>query len=338
MSGGIQAFDEQAVSGRSRLDQVATLLTSPAMCPDAEEMLVIAVRPDLDNRRVIASAGYSAVRASISVSIAAGNQRAWATAQGDSIVDVPAASLPEIIRAAIQPSGVQTIRVAAVEANGTRDVLVMWLTRSVSFSAEAIARHATVMQNLSDAAARDRADALAQALVEQQARAAQKAAEPQEREYSVGDPLATMPTRREFDDALAQVSSDETGLVVVGIDNIDAIAVEQGSKAADAVRRAVAARISASIRRNDVVALVGDNAFAVLLVDVDRRAAFEISKRLRADSSESVEVDGQAVAVSISVGLSHEVGLVDAVELFASAESAMADAQGAGGARMLVAC
>jgi diguanylate cyclase (GGDEF)-like protein len=278
------------------------------------------------------------VRASISVSIAAGNQRAWSTAQGDSIVDVPVASLPEIIRAAIQPSGVQTIRVAAVESNGARDVLVMWLTRSVSFSAEAIARHATVMQNLSDAAARDRADALAQALVEQQARAEQKAAEPQEREQSVGDLLATMPTRREFDDALAHVSSDETGLVVVGIDNIDAITVERGSEAADAVRRAVAARISASIRRNDVVALIGDNAFAVLLVDVDRRAAFEISKRLRADSSESVEVDGQAVAVSISVGLSHEVGLVDAVELFASAESAMADAQGAGGARMLVAC
>jgi diguanylate cyclase (GGDEF)-like protein len=340
MSGGIQAFDEQAVSGRSRLDQVATLLTSPAMCPDAEEMLVIAVRPDLDNRRVIASAGYSAVRASISVSIAAGNQRAWATAQGDSIVDVPVASLPEIIRAAIQPSGVQTIRVAAVEANGARDVLVMWLTRSASFSAEAIARHATVMRNLSDAAARDRADALAQALVEQQARAAQLAAEPQEHEHeqSGGDPLATMPTRREFDDALARVSSDETGLVVLGIDNIDAIAVERGSEAADDVRRSVAARISASIRKNDVVALVGDNAFAVLLVDVDRRAAFEISKRLRADSSASVEVDGEAVEVSISVGLSHEVGLVDAVELFASAESAMADAQGAGGARMLVAC
>jgi diguanylate cyclase (GGDEF)-like protein len=338
MSGAIQAFDEQAVGGRSRLDQVATLLTSPAMCPDAEEMLVIAVRPDLDNRRVIASAGYSAVRASISVSIAAGNQRAWATAEGDSIVDVPVVSLPEIIRAAIQPSGVQTVRVAAVEANGARDVLVMWLTRSASFSAEASARHATVMQNLSDAAARDRADALAQSLVEQQARAEQKAAEPQEREQPAGDPLATMPTRREFDDALAHVSSDETGLVVLGIDNIDAITVERGSEAADAVRRAVAARISASIRKIDVVALVGDNAFAVLLVDVDRRSAFEISKRLRADSSESVEVDGQAVEVSISVGLSHEVGLVDAVELFASAESAMEDAQDAGGARMLVAC
>ena len=153
MSGGLQAFGEQGVSGRSRLDQVATLLSSPAMCPDAEEMLVIALRPDLDNRRIIASAGNSAVRASISVSIAAGNQRAWASVQVDEIADIAIASLPEIIRASVQPSGIQTIRVAAVHGAGTRDALVMWLTRSASFSDVAIARHATVMQNLSDAAA-----------------------------------------------------------------------------------------------------------------------------------------------------------------------------------------
>ena len=134
------------------------------------------------------------------------------------------------------------------------------------------------------------------------------------------------------------LKSDETGLVVLGIDNIDAITAERGSHAADDVRRAIAARVSKSCRKNDVVALVGDNAFAVLLVDVDRRAAFEISKRLRSDASQSVDVDGEAVEVSISVGLSHEVGLVDPVELFASAESAMEDAQDAGGARMLVAC
>ena len=77
----------------------------------------------------------------------------------------------------------------------------------------------------------------------------------------------------------------------------------------------------------------------MLLVDVDRRAAFEISKRLRVDVVRAVELDGAARSrCSISVGLSHEVGLVDPVELFASAESAMEDAQDAGGARMLVAC
>jgi diguanylate cyclase (GGDEF)-like protein len=338
MNGGIQAFDEQAVSGRSRLDQVATLLTSPAMCPDAEEMLVIALRPDLDNRRVIASAGNSAVRASISVSVAAGNQRPWTSIEGNSIVDIPVASLPEIIRSAIHPSGVQTICAAAVECDGTRDALAMWLTRSPAFTADARARHSTVMSNLRDAAARDRADAAQRALVEQQARAAQLAAEPQDSDQVEVDPLATMPTRREFDNALAHLESDETGLVVLGIDNIDAITAERGGDAADHVRRAIAARISKSCRRNDVVALVGDNAFAVLLVEVDRRAAFEISKRLRNDASQSVDIDGEAVEVSISVGLSHDVGLVDPVELFASAESAMEDAQDAGGARMLVAC
>jgi hypothetical protein len=51
-----------------------------------------------------------------------------------------------------------------------------------------------------------------------------------------------------------------------------------------------------------------------------------------------VELDGETVEISVSVGLSHDVGLVDPAELFASAESAMADAQDAGGARMLVAC
>ena len=338
MSSAVQAFDDQAVSGRSRLDQVATLLTSPAMCPDEEEMLVIALRPDHDKRRVIASAGNSAVRASISVSIAAGNQRPWSSIEGNDIVDIPVASLPEIIRAAIQPSGVHTICAAAVECDGARDALAMWLTRSATFTDEAKARHATVMSNLRDAAARDRTEAHERALVEAQARAAQQAAEQAEGDQMQGDPLAMMPTRREFDDALAHVKSDETGLVVLGIDNIDAIAAEHGSEAAELVRRAVAARISASCRKNDVVALVGENAFAVLLVDVDRRAAFEISKRLRGDASQAVDIEDTTVEVSISVGLSHDVGLVDPVELFASAESAMEDAQDAGGARMLVAC
>lgn len=338
MSGGLQAFDEQAVTGRSRLDQVATLLTSPAMCPDPEEMLVIALRPDAHDRRVVASAGNSAVRASISVSIAAGNQRPWTTVEGNDIVEIPVAALPEIIRSAIQPTGVQSICLGVVEVDSTRDALAMWLTRHPSFSSEARARHETVIANLREAAARDRADASDRALLEQQARLEQQALEPLPRAEPAGDPLATLPNRSEFDDTLAHLHSEETGLVVLGIDNIDAITDGHGRDAADRVRRAVATRLSGSCRKNDVVALVGDNSFAVLLVDVDRRVAFEVSKRLRGDASAPVELDGAMLEISVSVGLSHDVGLVDPVELFASAESAMVDAQDAGGARMLVAC
>jgi diguanylate cyclase (GGDEF)-like protein len=320
------------------MDQVATLLTSAAMCPDEEEMLVIALRPDQDSRRVVASAGNSAVRASISVSIAAGNQRPWTAIDASGIVDVHVNALPEIIRSSIQPSGIQTICVGIIEADGTRDALAMWLTRHPSFSEEARARHETVMANLRDAAARDRSDARERALLEQQSRAERQALETAARADVEGDPLATMPTRTEFDDTLAHLESEETGLVVLGIDNIDEITDTHGSDAAAEVRRTVAARLSGSCRKNDVVALVGENSFAVLLVDVDRRVAFEVSKRLRSDATAPIELESGTVEVSVSVGLSHDVGLVDPVELFASAESAMVDAQGAGGARMLVAC
>jgi len=65
-----QTMGFEATGGRSALDQVAALVTSPSICVDEDEMLVLALRPEHDNRRVIASAGNSAVRAAISVSIA----------------------------------------------------------------------------------------------------------------------------------------------------------------------------------------------------------------------------------------------------------------------------
>lgn len=338
MAGAVQAFDEQGVSGRTRLDQVAALLTSEAMCPDAEELFVIALRPDRDDRRVIASAGNSAVRASISVSIAAGNQRAWAQAASGEIVDVAVASLPEVIRASIQPSGLQSVRVAAVKHGATNECLLMWLTRSATVSPEAHARHTIALQNLTDAAARDREIAAERAAQEELARQSAQVAEAADDDHDASDVLASLPDRRQFDATLANVRSDETGLIVLGIDNLDTIDDEHGSEAVEQVREAVAARLSRSCRRNDVVARISDHAFAVLLVDVDRRAAFEISKRLRSDVSAPIELESGTTEVSISVGLSHEVGLVDTAELFASAESAMEDAQEAGGARMLVAC
>jgi diguanylate cyclase (GGDEF)-like protein len=326
------------VSGRTRLDQVAALLTSEAMCPDLDELFVIALRPDRDDRRVIGSAGNSAVRASISVSIAAGNQRAWAQAGHSEIVDVPIASLPEVIRASIQPSGLQSVRVAAVKHGESNECLLMWLTRSATVSPEAHARHSIALQNLTDAAARDREIAAERAAQEALARQSAQAAETADRDRDGVDVLATLPDRRQFDATLANVRSDETGLIVLGIDNIDTIDEEFGSDAAEQVHVAIAARLSRCCRRNDVVARIGDHVFAVLLVDVDRRAAFEISKRLRSEVSAPVELESSTAEISISVGLSHEVGLVDTAELFASAESAMEDAQEAGGARMLVAC
>ena len=325
----------EATGGRSALDQVAALVTSPSICVDEDEMLVLALRPEHDNRRVIASAGNSAVRAAISVSIAAGNLRAWAAVRDDDVVDVPVASLPEIIRAAIQPSGLQSIRVAAVRDGESPACLLMWLSRTASPSSTAQERHVSTLRALIEAVARDHDSALQRAADET---FVTQTAEAAIREVPELDPLATIPTREQFDAALAGLKSDETGLIAIALDDMDSLQGELGAEAAEQIRRAVAGRLSSACRRNDVVARVAEDAFAVLLVDVDRRSAFEISKRLRSEVCEPIELAARTVELSISVGLSHEVGLVDPVDLFVSAESAMEDAREAGGARMLVAC
>ena len=123
-------------------------------------MLVIAVRPDLDNRRVIASAGNSAVRASISVSIAAGNQRAWATVAGRRNRRRPRAVAPRdhprrdpAQRRADDPRRRRRGQRSTRRPGDVVDAVGVVLGGSDR------ARHTTVMQNLSDAAARDRADA-----------------------------------------------------------------------------------------------------------------------------------------------------------------------------------
>jgi diguanylate cyclase (GGDEF)-like protein len=315
------------------LDQAALAATSAVTGED--EMVVVALRPNSDDWRVIASAGNSAVRASISVAIAAGNLRAWANARPGAPADVHLAALPEILRAAIQPSGMQSAQVASIHNGDQPECLIMWLSRATSTSADVEARRRATLATLVEAAAADR-----QAIAEHAAGALQSA--PAEASTVLDalpelDPLDTMPGRVDFDKALARLRSEETGLIVMKLDNADEIVAEHGDEALEAVLRSIAARLSSSCRRNDVVARVDDDSFAVLFVDVDRRTAFEISKRLRAQVGEAVELESGPLGVSISVGLSHESGLVDGVELFVSAESAMVDAHEAGGARMLVA-
>ena len=232
----------------------------------------------------------------------------------------------------------QSAQVASVQHGDERDCLVMWLSRAATTSADVESRRALTLKALADAADADRAAAVARLAGEHQAELAGPEASMSLAELPELDPLETMPGRGDFDKALARLRSDETGLIVMKLDNAEEIADERGDQSLEAVLRSIATRLSSACRRNDVVARVDDDSFAVLLVDVDRRAAFEISKRLRSQVGEPIELDSGPLSVSISVGLSHEAGLVDGVELFVSAESAMVDAHEAGGARMLVAC
>jgi diguanylate cyclase (GGDEF)-like protein len=321
-----QAFaDQPGRTARAALEHAAHQLTAEWSAQHSTDLMVLALDPDSDERRVLSSAGNSAIRAAVSVAIAAGNTRAWSGAKDDTIVAVDLLTLPEIIRAAVLPAGIASVDVASVEGEGRTSCLAMWLAAQQASPEDLVARRA-VLERLHQAAEVDQRQA--EAATE---RAARRAADRRAEVVEVVDVLRTILDRTAFISALGELSSEEAGVLAITIDDFDAYPDPEG------VARTVAERIGAGLRRGDLVARTAADCFAVLLIGIDRHAAFEVSKRVRATLAEPVnQVDGASV-LSLSIGLSHEVGLIDPDELFASAESAMREARQAGGARMLVA-
>ena len=324
----------------SGLDQLAGEATADELTPG--DLLVIAVRPSADDRRVVATPGYGAVRAAISVAVAAGNTRPWSEADGDDIIAIQVSSLPEIIRSSVEPCAVHTIDVGVVRVDGEVAALTMWLSTSVTMSQLAVARHTALLSKLRIAAAADAARSAERARLEA-ARIAARAAETADRSASRvdvvgGDVLASLPDLAHFRMTLSDVTADEAGVLVFGL---DATADLEGSIGADGVhqaRQVVAARLLASVRKHDLVARVDDDTFVVVLVNVDRHTAFDISRRLRGTLSQPLSAEFGETVLSISVGLSHESGLIDPDDMYEAATSAMHDAREEGGARMSIAC
>src|SRR5215217_4254972 len=119
---------------RFALDHAAHQLTSAVQ--EGDEMLVLALHPSADDRRVVASAGNSAIRAAVSVAVAAGNTRAWAGAKHEAVVSIDMSTLPEIIRAAVLPTGIISVRVATVDEADCPMCLVMWLSTEAGTAPE----------------------------------------------------------------------------------------------------------------------------------------------------------------------------------------------------------
>jgi GGDEF domain-containing protein len=297
------------------LDQVADEITAAVALPGSSDLLLIALRPDDFERRVVGTSGNSAIRAAVSVAIAAGNLRPWSDARSEALVDVDVAGLPEIVRSSVQPNGIRSIRVGIVGDGPSSDrpaCMTMWLSVSSPMSVEAERRHLDVLGRLSAAVEADYERAAIEA-------AARLEADNSTASASVETPkvsLDELPDRAAFQAALEQLDSDETGLIVIALHHDGADVVDVDALAQHLVQRR---------RRGDLVARIDAETFAVLLPDTDRRTAFEQSRELRS-------IGGT------SVGLAHEDGLVDPDELFESAMRALVEARRSGGDRMLVAC
>ena len=126
-----------------------------------------------------------------------------------------------------------------------------------------------------------------------------------------------------------------SALVVLEIDRMSEIHRDHGFGSGDAMLRALVEALRAGTRAEDILARMGDCKFTLLLCDADARAATSCMERLLS-GFERVEV-GPIRGISTSAGIAPCGRADEAIDLFERAGRALADAQAAGGGRVVTA-
>lgn len=106
--------------------------------------------------------------------------------------------------------------------------------------------------------------------------------------------------------ALREREPAPMALLVVRIDGLATAEAAVGAGAVGALRRKLAVRLRATLRASDVVASIGNDAFAALLAWIDSpSAAGRVGQKLTQAMTRPLRVDGRDVAVAVSVGVGH---------------------------------
>lgn len=128
------------------------------------------------------------------------------------------------------------------------------------------------------------------------------------------DGLTGLPNRLLFIDqaerslARAERRNEPVVLVFIDLDDVQEVSERHGRSAVDDLLRAVALRLSGSLRANDTTSRFGDDEFAVLLDDiVSERDAAVVAERLLAELTRPFEIsadDGiSSIVVTSSIGV-----------------------------------
>lgn len=140
------------------------------------------------------------------------------------------------------------------------------------------------------------------------------------------DPLTGLPNRAGFDERLegevarAARTGEPLALLLLDIDGFKAYNERHGRAGGDALLRAVAAAWRSPLRLSDVIARVGDDAFAILLPDCSPDDAEGIAERLHFATAQ---------LTTFAAILTAWDGQSNAALLMARAESALAQARAA---------
>ncbi|MFE4196466.1 putative bifunctional diguanylate cyclase/phosphodiesterase [Paenarthrobacter sp. NPDC056912] len=156
------------------------------------------------------------------------------------------------------------------------------------------------------------------------------------------DPLTGLHNRSAFSSALNEAQANEaTGtrrpaILLLDMDGFKAINDSLGHTIGDKVLETVANRISAAVREQDMVARMGGDEFAVLLPEVTPAMASSIGNRILASVDGVMEIEGQHLRCSASMGLRMADPGQRAEELMIEADIAMYESKADGRSKLKV--
>lgn len=140
------------------------------------------------------------------------------------------------------------------------------------------------------------------------------------------DELTGLPNRRRLIAELATLSNTESALLLLDLNEFKPVNDQYGHEMGDLVLRQVAARFSRSLPTGAILARLGGDEFGVI-VNGPYETTLEVAHALSATLSYPVNIDGQAITLSVAIGHVQNDGAGD---LLQRADAAMYEAKRSG--------
>jgi diguanylate cyclase (GGDEF)-like protein len=152
------------------------------------------------------------------------------------------------------------------------------------------------------------------------------------------DALTSLPNRALFQDRLEHTlrqRGQSVGLLFVDLDHFKVVNDSLGHDAGDQLLCDVAQRLAGCLRDGDTLARLGGDEFTMLLPNIaDAEDGVAVARRIESQLEPPLELPGQSVFVTASIGIATGVALQDRSEaLLRDADAAMYEAKARGRAR-----